>query len=57
VIRARSWLDVALAVALGGDRLTDAAMLRVGSAVFGRWRPTRLSPAWSMRSPAAGSAR
>jgi hypothetical protein len=40
-------LDVALAVALGGDCLADVGMLRAEPDVFGPWPPTRRSPGWS----------
>ena len=42
-------LDVALAVAVGGDCLADVAMLRAEPGVFGPVARIRRSPAWSTR--------
>ncbi|MEU2490958.1 transposase [Streptomyces sp. NPDC007883] len=47
-------LDVALAVALGGDCLADVAMLRASRPCSGRWPPTRWSPASSTPSQPPG---
>ncbi|BBJ37561.1 IS1380 family transposase [Streptomyces antimycoticus] len=47
-------LDVALAVALGGDCLADVAMLRAEPAVLGRWPPSRRSPGSSTPSRPPG---
>ena len=34
-------LDLAVALAVGGDCLADIGVLRAEPGVFGRWRPTR----------------
>jgi Transposase DDE domain group 1 len=44
-------LDLAVAVALGGDCLADVSVLRAEAALFGRWRLIRWSPAWSRGWP------
>lgn len=43
-------LDVALAVALGGDCLADVAMLRAESAVFAPVGHVHTAPAWFNRN-------